>query len=269
MAKKSLGKLFLTMLIALCGIIVYLSPTKADEAATNTPTSNSYQSSDILDMVSPNDSNLEDYGLTTNANNEVISIPGDPYAAYNDEQNPNTRAVPPGDTGGSVYTYPGSNITARRGDILVTDTTVDGNSNYVGHTAVVTSTNTVSMSGATYGPNLEALSTFLKRKNVYVIRLADVNAATNAANWASRMYNDTSVKIKYSVLGSIGDPDSLSPSYCSKFVYQAYNKGNNKKLLAGVGVNGLIIPSQLIDKNNYPTNTKLVYKKGTMVSNFN
>lgn len=244
---KKLLKFYLASALVISGFA--FAPLAKAESEDNTSTESitpypypyPYPENQLVDEIESTD-DLAAYDLTTNAQGEIVSIPN------------KTRAI--------NYTYP-NGIQARIGDILVSDTKVGGGTNYVGHVAIVTSTNTVTMSGADYGPNLQSLDSWFKRTNVYVVRITNSEIVTNAASWASMKYNGGAV-FKYGFGGSVND---LSPNYCSKFVYQAYNKGNNKVILGFFpgGEVGLITPFDFINERFYPnTDEKIIVKKGTL-----
>ena len=129
-------------------------------------------------------------------------------------------------TAAATFYYPGTNIAARKGDILVTSDTVY--LGLAGHVGIVTSTNLMHFANADApGPRPQALSTWFKnRSTTKVIRVTNSEIVTNAAEWAARMRTQ---EWEYSIFST--GISLLDPNNCAKFVFQAFNRGNNKQIL--------------------------------------
>ncbi|HEU4964011.1 MAG TPA: YiiX/YebB-like N1pC/P60 family cysteine hydrolase [Bacilli bacterium] len=132
------------------------------------------------------------------------------------------------DVGGSgAAVYPGSSVSVRPGDILVTDSV--SSNGFTGHAGIVVdySGNVVSIAGYGYYPKKTSISTwFGSYPDEKVVRLNDTASAQSAANWASSFVINHS-DVPYG-MSDIGDP--YDETYCSKIVWDAYQFGANVTL---------------------------------------
>ncbi|WP_152559168.1 hypothetical protein [Tumebacillus flagellatus] len=131
------------------------------------------------------------------------------------------------DPGSGAAYYPGTSITAKPGDILVTNST--SSSGLTGHAGIVVdySGNVVSIAGSGYHPTKYSVSTwFSSYPHEKIVRHSNTSTAQSAANWAS------SFVINYSYLDySLSDLASpYKSTYCSKIVWDAYYYGANYTL---------------------------------------
>lgn len=198
-----------------------------------------YTDEEEIPKILPDD-DLEQYGLTLNADGEIISIPDEA-----EQENHNFYAM----SKSSTY-YPGTKVRPRKGDIIVTtDTSSFG---ITGHVGIVTDPSIMHFKNMKApGPRPTSYSSwFSTYKNGKVIRLANSQIVTNAANWAASKRN---AQWSYSINGGIS---VLDPNYCSKFVYQAFNMGNKKTILAPW--KGVIAPYDFLYSRLYPNTSEVV-----------
>ncbi|WP_205004510.1 CHAP domain-containing protein [Scopulibacillus daqui] len=162
----------------------------------------------------------------------------------------------PGHLYAKYYHYPGSKVTPKAGDILVTSSTVS--SGIIGHAAiVVNSTEIMEIRGPGYHPKVRSISSWFKSfKNTKVIRINNYTKAKHAAAWAKK-YNR---KAKYKITSNL---QSTNPTYCSKIVYQAYTKGTSG-VFPKYGKGYYWPPYNFLFKRSYHPglHPKVVYKKG-------
>lgn len=128
----------------------------------------------------------------------------------------NFAVVNPGDS----VRYPNSTIVARAGDVLISDKSWDA-TRMVGHAAIVGSDLKVHEVLPSPAGRTVSLSTHLKNQNsgtVKIYRHPNATAASKAGIWAVNNVN----KVTTYYFGT--NLLTISPSYCSKFVYQAYKK---------------------------------------------
>ena len=132
----------------------------------------------------------------------------------------------PGGGSGAAY-YPGSSVTVRPGDIMVSNST--SSSGFTGHAGIVVdySGSVVSIAGYGSYPAKYSLSTWFSRyPNEKVVRLSDASPGQAAATWASNYV------VNYSHV-PYGISDLALPyktTYCSKLVWNAYYFGANYTL---------------------------------------
>lgn len=132
--------------------------------------------------------------------------------------------VDPG-SGGSAY--PGTSITARPGDIMVSDST----SSYglTGHAGIVIDYNgtVVSIAGKGYHPQKYTMSTWWGLyPDEKIVRHSSASTAQSAATWASNFVTNYS-SISYSI-SNLASP--YTSTYCSKIVWDSYYYGANYTL---------------------------------------
>ncbi|MFD1175492.1 hypothetical protein ACFQ3W_04145 [Paenibacillus puldeungensis] len=145
-------------------------------------------------------------------------------------------------------TYPGTNVQMRIGDILYSTKTLGGSTQIVGHVGIVDSNyKVVHVTPAVNGGVIDNFTTYMNRhgsgETIVVYRPRD-GMGVGAARWAN--YNYSSVT-DYSI-EPFAKMGTISPNYCSKFVWQAFYYGEGIDLM---GVNntpdlrGFVTPSNI------------------------
>lgn len=262
MTKKSI----LAMLFTLLMFLSVGTSTFAESGTTGTGKQNEEIPQEALefqlneeDMVKDIsvDDDLEAYGLTVDSNGEIVSLPEEAnnLASARSAVSSDSEAV----TAAATFYYPGTNIAARKGDILVTSDTVSFG--IAGHVGIVTSTNLMHFAGdSAPGPRPQALSTwFNNRTTTKVIRVTNSTIVTNAAEWAAQQ---RAQNWDYKITGGIS---LLDPNYCSKFVFQAFNRGNGYQVLNHpmIQVTNYVLPYQFLESPMYGNaQARAIFSKG-------
>lgn len=147
-------------------------------------------------------------------------------------------------------TYPGTNVQMRIGDILYSTKTLGSSSQIVGHTGIVNSNfKVVHVTLPVNGGTVDNMTGYMNRhgagETIKVYRPTN-GMGVSAAKWAT--WNFQYVK-EYSI-----DPFSklgtLSPNYCSKFVWQAFYNGEGIDLMNvnnTPDLRGFVTPSMVIN----------------------
>lgn len=159
--------------------------------------------------------------------------------------------------GGSYTKYPNSNITVKTGDILVSSKSYNA-TRFVGHAAIVGRDHKVKeVRGVDNGGTSKTLSDFRFQQSgeaVKVYRYPNATVASAAGIWAT---DNVSKVTKYSITNNLS---SVSSNYCSKFVYQAFQKGAGVMIVAPSlyslnlvegFVEGYVFPSHLNGAGTY------------------
>nr|WP_256439801.1 MULTISPECIES: YiiX/YebB-like N1pC/P60 family cysteine hydrolase [unclassified Exiguobacterium] len=138
---------------------------------------------------------------------------------------------------GETVRYPHSTIIVKSGDVLVSDKSWDA-TKFVGHSAIVGSDFLVRevLTGSTPGKT-RSLSTHLTNQSggtVKIYRHSNTTARAEAGQWA---VNNVNKVTSYRFSTNLKD---VSYNYCSKFVWQAFNKnGYTAGYLSNVSLVGL------------------------------
>ncbi|OAB34106.1 hypothetical protein [Paenibacillus glacialis] len=150
-------------------------------------------------------------------------------------------------------TYPGTNVEMRIGDILYSTKTLGSSSQIVGHTGIVNSNfKVVHVTLPVNGGTVDNMTGYMNRhgvgETIKVYRPRD-GRGVNAAKWAT--YNYSSVK-EYSIepFAKLG---TLSPNYCSKFIWQAFYFGEGLDMLNlnnTPDLRGFVTPSMIASSPN-------------------
>ncbi|GIO38109.1 hypothetical protein RW092_13295 [Paenibacillus sp. 3LSP] len=145
-------------------------------------------------------------------------------------------------------TYPGTSVQMKIGDILYSTKTLGGSTAIVGHVGIVDSNfKVVHVTPAVDGGVIDNFTNYMNRhgsgETIVVYRPRD-GMGVGAARWANyNYYNVTDYSID--PLAKLG---TISPNYCSKFVWQAFYYGEGVDLM---GVNntpdlrGFVTPSNI------------------------
>jgi len=147
-------------------------------------------------------------------------------------------------------TYPGTNFPMKVGDVLYSTKALGSSSAIVGHTGIVNSDfKVVHVTLPVNGGTIDNMTGYMYRhgegETIKVYRPRD-GMGVNAAKWAT--YNYSSVKeYLIQIASTLG---SISPNYCSKFVWQAFYFGEgidicNKNLNANTL--GFVTPGNVTD----------------------
>ncbi|MFF3925160.1 hypothetical protein [Paenibacillus lactis] len=150
-------------------------------------------------------------------------------------------------------TYPGTNVPMRIGDVLYSTKTLGSSSQIVGHTGIVNSNYkvvhvTLPVNGGTVDNMSGYMSRHGKGETIKVYRPIN-GMGVEAAKWATYNYKYVT---KYEI-EPYAKKSTLSPNYCSKFVWQAFYYGEGIDLL-DLGntpdLRGFITPSMVINAPN-------------------
>nr|MDH3175586.1 orthopoxovirus pf05708 family protein [Bacillus pumilus] len=196
---------------------------------------------DTIDLISVGD-HLKDYGLQQNKQDEFVT-----------DDKPHTIKRLLGKP------YPGTDISPKKGDILVTNT--DALKGIVGHAGIVINEKSfASIPGFRQHPQLDSiLNWFRYNANTKVIRINQEETADLAGEWA-RDYVKAHPKARYSITMSI---QSLDPTYCSKIVWQAYAKTGDA---VGHATFTIKTPYGFLKKRSYKTVTpKIIVNEGRKI----
>lgn len=141
-----------------------------------------------------------------------------------------------------TFLYNNPNFTLKKGDILITNSPIPAR--LIGHTGIaISESEIIHITGYGEIPEVISFSDWLNaydnpNKWTKIYRLNNYSIAKNAGDWAK--YNYKNKDYKYGISGNI---NSLSPTYCSKIVWQAYhNEGGENIIKTPVGI---IIPYDL------------------------
>lgn len=160
-------------------------------------------------------------------------------------------------------TYPGTNVPMRVGDVLYSTKTIGGSSQFVGHVGIVNSNfKVVHVTLPVNGGTVDNLTNYMWRhgegETIKVYRPKN-GRGVEAAKWA--VYN---YKKATQYLIQIDSPlDTLTPNYCSKFIWQAFYYGEGiditDKGMTG-DTNFFVTPSAFTKSNHfvYTTSFKAV-----------
>lgn len=163
--------------------------------------------------------------------------------------------------------YPNSSVKVYNGDILISKKSASGVTSMAGHAAMVTYYNNkayvIHMPGIGKTIVKTTLSKWSKSyKEVKIVHHKNSKTRNAAASWMKKRYDNkktrkTPYKLTSNNLG-------LSPSYCSKLVWQAYYYGADKDITQHfsqsmgywIATSGYVTPYDLLTAND----TKVVYK---------
>ncbi len=147
-------------------------------------------------------------------------------------------------------TYPGTNFAMRVGDVLYSTKALGGSSAIVGHTGIVNSDfKVVHVTLPVNGGTIDNMTGYMYRhgegETIKVYRPRN-GMGVNAAKWAT--YNYSYVKeYLIQIASTLG---SISPNYCSKFVWQAFYFGEGTDILnknLNANTLGFVTPGNITD----------------------
>lgn len=196
---------------------------------------------DTIDLITADD-DLKNYGLQQKKQDEFVT-----------DDKPHTIKRLLGKP------YPGTDISSKKGDILVTNT--DALKGIVGHAGIVINEKSfASIPGFRQHPQLDSiLNWFRYNANTKVIRINQEETADLAGEWA-RDYVKAHPKARYSITMSI---QSLDPTYSSKIVWQAYAKTGDA---VGHATFTIKTPYGFLKKRSYKTVTpKIIVNEGRTI----
>ncbi|MGE6630721.1 YiiX/YebB-like N1pC/P60 family cysteine hydrolase [Bacillus sp. NPDC077027] len=203
-------------------------------------------SNDSIEMVTPDDEDLEAYGLTKSTHDQVIT---------DEKPNSITKLL--------AKPYPGTDIMPKKGDILITSTgALNG---LIGHAGIVISPKTyATIPGFKQQPIIYSIDSWFRMSaNTKVIRVNDEELAEKAGGWADD-YVQTHPNARYGITLSI---NSLDPTYCSKIVWQAYAKTGDAVGRAKFTIKA---PYGFLKKKSYKTVTpKVIVSEGNKIGGLN
>ncbi|WP_238655924.1 peptidoglycan amidohydrolase family protein [Paenibacillus piscarius] len=147
-------------------------------------------------------------------------------------------------------TYPGTNVQMRIGDILYSTKTLGSSSQIVGHTGIVNSDfKVVHVTYPVNGGTIDNMTGYMNRhgagETIRVYRPTN-GMGVSAAKWATWNF----IYVKEYFINPFSKLGTLSPNYCSKFVWQAFYYGEGIDL---TNVNntpdlvGFVTPSMVIN----------------------
>lgn len=163
---------------------------------------------------------------------------------------PSSVIVNPGET----VRYPHSTIAVKSGDVLMSDKSWDA-TKYIGHVAIVGSDFLVRevLTGSTPGKT-RSLSQHLSNQSggtVKIYRHSNTTARSKAGAWA---VNNVNKVTSYRFSTNLND---VSYNYCSKFVWQAFNKSGytagylSNVSIVGTEVHAYVYPSSFSSNMTY------------------
>lgn len=191
-------------------------------------------------------------------------------SVYQNEENSVTNEIYQTDSLVGPYaaigpTYPGTNVTMRIGDVLYSTKTLGGSSQIVGHVGIVNSNfKVVHVTLPVNGGTVDNMANYMWRhgagETIKVYRPKN-GRGVEAAKWA--VYN---YKRATEYLIQLDSPlDTLTPNYCSKFMWQAFYYGEGIDItdrgMTG-DTNFFVTPSAFTRSNHfvYTTSFKAVHK---------
>ncbi|WP_018887136.1 hypothetical protein [Paenibacillus massiliensis] len=145
--------------------------------------------------------------------------------------------------------YPGTSVAMRIGDVLYSTKTFGSTTQIVGHVGIVNSNfKVVHVTPAVNGGKVDNFSDYLDRhdpgETIRVYRPRD-GRGVEAARWAT--YNYTRVTNYF--INPVALMGTISPNYCSKFIWQAFYYGEGIDLFGGGNfphLPGFVTPSNVI-----------------------
>ncbi|KZE67907.1 hypothetical protein AV545_22695 [Paenibacillus jamilae] len=197
-------------------------------------------------------------GAKENISNTNITVTDDTYDGFSEDDMFIPGILPTDGLIGTYAdigpTYPGTNTQMRVGDVLYSTKTLGGSSQIVGHVGIINSDfRVVHVTPAENGGVIDSLANYMARhgkgEKIEVYRPRDGRGA-GAARWATNNYS----RVKEYFINPFSKLSTISPNYCSKFIWQAFYYGEGLDLISTVGSPdriGFVTPSDIAINRNF------------------